>query len=78
MKPFARGGSRERFRAYGQLVTGVQVPGEVWSLQLTQVPSQEVSQQTFSAPHTPLAHSSVVAQVVPGVFLRWQAPDPSQ
>ena len=68
----------ERFRGYGQLATGVQVPGEVWSLQLTQVPSQEVSQQTLSAPHTPLAHSSVMAQVVPGIFLRWQAPDPSQ
>src|SRR5437763_7595570 len=62
----------------GQPMTGVQVPGEVGTLQLIHTPSQAVSQQTPSAPHTPLAHSSVVPQVVPGVFLRWQAPVPSQ
>jgi hypothetical protein len=48
----------------------VQVPGEVSTLQLIQAPAQAVSQQTPSAPHTPLAHSSVVPQVAPGVFLR--------
>ena len=51
----------------------VQVPGEVWTLQLMQVPSQVLSQQTISAPHTPLAHSRVEPQDVPGVFLVWQA-----
>jgi hypothetical protein len=37
-----------------------------------------LSQQTISAPHTPLAHSRVEPQVVPGIFLVWQAPLPSQ
>src|SRR3954469_20505884 len=60
---------RERLVAHTQPVTAVQVPGEVWTLQLTQAPSHAVSQQTPSAPQTPLAHSSVVPQVVPGVFL---------
>ena len=57
---------------------GRQVPGEVGSLQVIPAPSQVLSQQTISAPHTPLAHSSVEPQVVPGVFLVWQAPLPSQ
>jgi hypothetical protein len=47
----------------------VQVPGEVLTVQLAQGASQAVSQQTPSAAHTPLAHSSVEPQTVPGVFL---------
>jgi hypothetical protein len=46
----------------------VQVPGEVLTLQLVQGLSQAVSQQTPSAAQTPLAHSLVEAQAVPGVF----------
>lgn len=53
-------------------MVGMQVPGEVGSLQLIPAPSQNTSQQTISRPHTPLAHSSVKAQVVPGVFFVWQ------
>ena len=60
------------------LMMGRQVPGEVGSLQVIPAASQNISQQTNSAPHTPLAHSSVKAQVVPGVFLGWQALVPSQ
>ena len=59
------------------LMVGVQVPG-VGDMQLIPVEgSQMLSQQTDSAPHTPLAHWSVVVQVVPGVFLVWQT-TPSQ
>jgi len=60
------------------LMVDVQVPGEVGSVQLIPAAgSQAMLQQTISALHTPLAHSSVKAQVVPGVFLVWQAA-PSQ
>jgi hypothetical protein len=59
-------------------VMGVQAPGEVKTVQLMQGPLQMLSQQTPSAPQTPLAHSSVVSQVVPGIFLTWQTPVPSQ
>ena len=59
------------------LMVGMQVPGEVGSLQLIPATSQMLSQQTNSAPHRPLAHSSVKVQVVPGVFFVWQA-TPSQ
>ena len=59
-------------------VVDMQVPGEVGSVQLIPTASQNMSQQTNSAPHTPLAHSSVRAQVVPGVFLGWQAKVTSQ
>ena len=52
------------------VAAGRQVPG-VGDVQLIPVPSQVLSQQTPWA-HTPLAHSSVVPQVVPGVFLVWQ------
>jgi len=60
------------------LVVGIQVPGEVGSVQVIPTPSQVLSQQTPWAPHTPPAHSSVEPHVVPGVFLVWQAPVPSQ
>jgi len=56
----------------------VQVPGEVLTLQLVQGLSQAVSQQTPSAAQTPLAHSSVEAQAVPGAFFCWQTPFVSQ
>jgi len=56
----------------------VQVPGEVLTVQLAHGPSHAVSQQTPSAAHTPLAHSCVEAQAVPGVFLARQAPLLSQ
>jgi hypothetical protein len=56
----------------------VQVPGAVLTVQLAHGPSQAVSQQTPSAAHTPLAHSSVDAQLVPGVFFVWQVPFRSQ
>lgn len=56
----------------------VQVPGEVLTVQLAHGPSQATSQQTPWAAHTPLAHSSVDAQLDPGVFLVWQAPFTSQ
>jgi hypothetical protein len=51
------------------LVRGAQVPGEVASLQLTQLPMHSPSQQTFSAPHTPLAHWLVEEHVAPGASL---------
>jgi hypothetical protein len=56
----------------------VQVPGEVLTLQLAHGASHAVSQQTPSAAHTPLAHSCVEAQAVPGVFRVWQMPFTSQ
>jgi hypothetical protein len=56
----------------------VQVPGEVLTLQLMHEPLQAVSQQTPSAAHTPLAHSCVEPQAVPGVFFVWQTPLLSQ
>lgn len=56
----------------------VHVPGEVLTSQLAQGLSHAVSQQTPSAAHTPLAHSSVEAQAVPGAFLVWQTPFVSQ
>ena len=56
----------------------VQVPGEVLTVQLTHEVSQAESQQTPSAAHTPLAHWFVEVQLVPGVFLVWQAPLVSQ
>ena len=36
--------------------SGLQVPGEVLCVQLTQLPMHSLSQQTPSAPQTPLAH----------------------
>jgi len=56
----------------GQVGSGEQVPGDVGSLQVWQVPLQAVSQQTPSAPQTPVAHSAVDPQALPGVFLVWQ------
>lgn len=56
----------------------MQVPGEVGSVQLIPAPSQVLSQQTPSTAQKPLAHSPGVPQVVPGVFLVWQAPFTSQ
>ena len=56
----------------------MQAPGEVVSVQLMQTPSQSMLQQTPSTAQTPLAHSSVVTQVVPGLFFVWQAKVPSQ
>lgn len=58
--------------------TGMQVPGEVGSVQVMVTPSQGMLQQTISALQTPLAHWSVEAQVVPGVNWVWQAPVASQ
>jgi hypothetical protein len=49
-----------------------QVPGEVMSLQLSQVPEHALLQQTPSAPQTPEAHSAVDPQAVPGAFWVWQ------
>ena len=54
--------------------SGLQVPGEVGRLQLTQAPEQSESQQTPSAPQTPLRHSSVGPQVVPGLSLALHMP----
>lgn len=48
---------------------GAQVPGEVASLQLTQVPRHSLSQQTFSAPQTPLAHWLVDVHPAPAPSL---------
>jgi hypothetical protein len=58
--------------------SGEQMPGEVASLQVSQVPLQALSQQTPSAPQTPAAHSAVEPQAVPGVFWGWQWAVPSQ
>lgn len=46
-------------------VTGLQVPLDPGSLQLSQLPAQALSQQTPSAPHTPVAHWSVDEQAPP-------------
>jgi len=54
------------------------MPGDAASLQLMQSPSQVVSQQTPSAPQTPVAHSLVDPQAVPGAFSVWQLPAASQ
>ena len=61
----------------GGLGTGMQTPGVV-SVQLIQTASQSMLQQTPSIEQKPLAHSSVVTQVVPGFFFVWQAKVPSQ
>jgi hypothetical protein len=55
-------------------VNGWQVPGAVLSVQLTHVPMHSLSQQTPSAPQTPLAHCAVALQVAPGLSLVWQVP----
>jgi hypothetical protein len=60
------------------VASGRQVPGEVVSVQLTQVPAQSVSQQTPCAPQTPLAHWVVDEHAVPGVSFVWQVPFPVQ
>ena len=59
-------------------VRGWQVPGAVVSVQLTQVPMHSLSQQTPSAPQTPLAHWAVAVHDVPGLSLVWQVPLPAQ
>jgi hypothetical protein len=53
------------------MTTGEQVPGGVVETQVMSIPSQAVSQQTFSAAQTPLAHWSVESQAAPGDFFGW-------
>jgi hypothetical protein len=59
-------------------VRGWQVPGAVLSVQLTQFPMHSLSQQTPSAPQTPLAHCAVAVHVTPGLSLVWQVPFAAQ
>lgn len=47
------------------------MPGEDGSLQVKHIMSQRLSQQTPSAPQTPLPHSAVEPQPSPGFFLGW-------
>jgi hypothetical protein len=61
----------------GAPMTGVHLPTEPASAQLSHWPAQALSQQTPST-QFPVAHSAVVVQAEPLVFLVWQTPFTSQ